>query len=84
MVAIWKESNKRSNTVLATIPPSPEPAASSKYAELVATRADTAHSVSTIRAATTNSAPETKQNRLKHARDARAIGSGPTSSPGTV
>ena len=29
MVAIWKESRKRSNTMLATIPPRPEPTASS-------------------------------------------------------
>src|ERR1035438_6234402 len=70
--------------MLATIPPKPEPTASSKYAKLVATRADMAHSASHIRIATTKSPPESKQNMLRQATEVRIIGTGSTNSPGTV
>ena len=66
------------------MPPSPAPAASSRYAMLAATCDETPPSAAANRAAATKSAPDAAQNTLRHARQVSSIGSGPTSSPGTV
>ena len=47
-------------------------------------RGETARSVSSMRAAATKRAPESRQKRLRQTREASSMGAGPTSSPGTV
>jgi hypothetical protein len=84
IAAIWKESRKRNNTTLASIPPKAEPAASNKYAELDATPAETLCSCAYDRAATTNKHPHKTQNTLRQMREVSSIGTGPANSPGTV
>ena len=51
---------------------------------LAAARAEIPLSVSAMRAAATNSAPDAAQNTLRHTSDVSSMGTGPTSSPGTV
>ena len=83
-IAIWNESRKRKSTILARMPPKTEPAASSKYAVPAAARAVMRRSRSTIRAAVTNSAPETVQNTPRHTSVVSSMGTGPSNWPGTV